>query len=774
MPVEIIDLLSSPDIALQVPAAAAPTRPKTKLPAPALSRPNVPTRALDYDTLDLTAGDNRLHHHHHPPPLHHAVPTQRLAPNRADPGRTSLASNFSPSSDDLFDCATFDLYKDKLDPRPAKRPRTSARPSATALSEGLPTANIHNTKTSGRAIERSASGPQRSTTTTAPVGWRGAGELQPAALKKWNSSADPIALSSDPFVSSPKQSASRDKENFIDLSLADDTFRGSPRLTKGKERDKVSSDPFSTPPRPVTAKGKAAASPPARRHQIPSSPLFVSCQPRRNSLSPPRSKAVKGKGKALEWDHLSSSAPEAGFRDDNWDMEVQPAKKGLSRSRSDGLDFDLGDLAAYDFGSDNDDEDLPDISGIRSSKSRSGSRKMSSKVTKRSFGLSRPPASVKTAAEKELERLEKDAAREVEKRRKQREKDEAKAQRQQEKERATALAEVNKVRNDKKISTPEMIVEIPSSLAPSLKLQVEELLKDLSVQSYSYASPVDNVVKWKRKVRAVFNEDQGHWEPIPERIEKENHAMVIIKAAEFIDLVLGPDGSDLEAHVLKMQRYHEDHTLIYLLEGLNPWMRNNRTKRNRQFQAAIRNAGAAPDAADAAAPPPSTQARRRKKDATPYIDEDILEDALLSLQVHHGALIHHTDAAVQTAQWVAVFTQHISTIPYRRQKDAANASAGFCMDSGQVRTGDDARDTYARILQSISRITEPISLGIVREFETVSELVRGLEREGPFVLEGIRKSANRDGAYSDRNVGQAASKRVWKVFTGMDETSTDI
>jgi len=96
------------------------------------------------------------------------------------------------------------------------------------------------------------------------------------------------------------------------------------------------------------------------------------------------------------------------------------------------------------------------------------------------------------------------------------------------------------------------------------------------------------------------------------------------------------------------------------------------------------------------------------------------------------------------------------------------------MDSGQVRTGDGPRETYVRLLQEISRVTAPIAYGIAGEFASLPALVRGLEEGGALTLEDCRKGSNRDGALSDRRVGQAVSRRLYKVFTGRDETSTDI
>ncbi|KAG7285140.1 hypothetical protein NEMBOFW57_009761 [Staphylotrichum longicolle] len=342
------------------------------------------------------------------------------------------------------------------------------------------------------------------------------------------------------------------------------------------------------------------------------------------------------------------------------------------------------------------------------------------------------------------------------------------------------MAEVNKIRTDKKVSTPEMIVDLPTTIDDTIKLQAETLLRDLDVNSTTWSSPVDNVVIWRRRVRSRYNDDLGHWEPIPERIDRENYAMVIIPAAQFVNLVLAEDEANLESHVLRMKRHFPNDTIIYLVQGLELWMRKNRNIRNRQFVSAVRSGLELPD--EQHPPPPSSQpqqqqqhAPRRRKPAAPqtYVDEETIEDALLQLQVLHGLLIHHTTVPLETARWIAVFTQHISTVPYRRQRDEAN-DAGFCMETGQVRTGDGARDTYVRMLQEIGRVTAPIAYGIAAEFGTVRRLVRGLEDGGPLRLEKVRKSVNKEGEASERTVGQAVSRRVYKIFTGRDETSTDI
>jgi crossover junction endonuclease EME1 len=433
------------------------------------------------------------------------------------------------------------------------------------------------------------------------------------------------------------------------------------------------------------------------------------------------------------------------------------------------------------------DDEFPDITNLATSKHRFNSLPRLPAVSTTAKPPRKPkPAGTKaksaepakSAVEKAKEKEEKTAAREAEKERKRLEKERAKEERVQEKARAAALAEVNKIRTDKKVATPEMIVDLPTTLDESVKLQAATLLRDLDVHSAAWPSPVENVVKWRRKVSSQYNSDLGHWEPVPERIERENYAMVVVPAAHFVSLVLGDETANLESHVLRMKCHFPNDTIIYLIEGLTLWLRKNRNVRNRQFVSAVHSGLEPTDDNDQQQPPSNTQQpqqQRKRKTATSqtYIDEDTIETSLLQLQVLHGVLIHHTTIPLETARWIAVFTQHISTVPYRRQRDAAN-DAGFCMETGQVRTGDGPRDTYVRMLQEIGRVTAPIAYGIAAEFGSVPALVRGLEDGGPLRLEKVRKSVNKDGEVSDRAVGQAVSRRVHKIFLGRDEASTDI
>ena len=565
-------------------------------------------------------------------------------------------------------------------------------------------------------------------------------------------------------------------------------FTSPPRLGIKPAKEKASffdsdDDPFASPPplgeirnAPGPRNAARSIADDVEIYDDSENNLFVSNVPKKTTKSrnPPDT--------AAGWDPISSSAP----------LPTAPVSrltkphKPIQRSYSEIITLDDSDDGPAPHAESSEDE-FPDITKLdvpnpltlasqRQDSARPRPRpQTSTKPRAPPTAPSKTPAAKKrTSEEVAREKEEKAAARvarEAEAERKKKEKAREKEEKALERQRASALAEVNKLRTDKKISTPEMIVDLPDTLKASTKLQAETLLKDLDVQADSWSSPVDNVVRWRRKVRCRYNEELGHWEPIPMRIEKENYAMVIVTAAEFVQRALATDGADLESHVLSMRREFPNHDFIYLIEGLTPWMRKNHNLRNQQFVSAVRSG--LPEEQ----PPSSTQQRRRKAAAAPaeYVDEALIEDALLQLQVLHGALIHHVAAPIETARWIAVFTQHISTVPYRRQREESNAAAAaFCMEAGQVRTGDGTRDTYVRMLQEIGRVTAPIAYGIAAEFGSVTKLVRGLEEEGPLRLEGVRKCANKDGAVSDRAVGQAVSRRVYKIFTGRDAASTEV
>lgn len=335
-------------------------------------------------------------------------------------------------------------------------------------------------------------------------------------------------------------------------------------------------------------------------------------------------------------------------------------------------------------------------------------------------------------------KAQKDRERQLEKERKQQLKEEKAKQKQLE----ADISEVNKLKVDKKESTPEMIIDLACSMEESsVGNQVVEFMKRLGVDHNFFPGSIPNAVKWRRKMNARYNEAAGHWEPCPFYIQDEKHVLCLVPAQDFVDMVIpSPDGEEresLDLHVLKIKSAYPDNTLIYLIEGLTTWMRKNRNSRNRAYQAEVLRQY------DQSAPEAPTTSRGRgrkpknKPETTPPVDDDTIEDALLALQVTHSCLIHHTNAPAESAEWIKNFTEHISTIPYRRERMEGN-DAAFCMDVGQVKSGEDKLDTFVKMLQEVNRVTASMAYGIAGQYPCATDLVRGMRMHGPTMLEDVK------------------------------------
>ncbi|OJK01645.1 hypothetical protein ASPACDRAFT_26502, partial [Aspergillus aculeatus ATCC 16872] len=413
------------------------------------------------------------------------------------------------------------------------------------------------------------------------------------------------------------------------------------------------------------------------------------------------------------------------------------------------------------------------------------------KTTTATTATSTSAAKDAKARERAVAKAQREQERQREKERKQR----LKGEKAREKQLAADIAEVNKLKVTKKESTPEMLIDLASTFeGTSVGNQTTEFMKHLGVELSFFASAIPNVVRWRRKVKATYNDTLGYWEPCAPHIRDEDeHVLCLVPAQEFVGMVLSSsssaspetDTTTLEQHIQTLKSAYPNRTPIYLIEGLTIWLRKNKNSRNKAYVAEVRRqydeAAAATAAASTDLTTTATTRRTRKKtqqttnkpEITPPIDDDTIEDALLDLQVTHACLIHHTAAPADSAEWIKTFTEHISTVPYRRERMAVNDSA-FCMDVGQVKPGENRSDTFVKMLQEVNRITASMAYGIAERYPSVLDLVRGMRREGPGLLEDVKKSANKNGALTDSRIGPAASRRLYKVFMGMDPSSTDV
>ena len=276
-----------------------------------------------------------------------------------------------------------------------------------------------------------------------------------------------------------------------------------------------------------------------------------------------------------------------------------------------------------------------------------------------------------TEEEKVVKAQEKQAAKEIRLAQKAKEKEVEKERRRiereekaREKQRIADLAEVNKAKTDKKETCMEMIVDLPISIEGArVDDQIKEFLKNQQIAATSYQSPVPNVIRWRRKVDSYFDEERGHRVAMPKEIRDEKHALCLVWAKEFVELATADpsqhESDTLEGHIRKLKTSYAGCTVIYIIEGIDAWMRKNKNARNRAYQAAVLKQ------ADESGTTSSSQHNSRRKQPDAPIDEDMIEDALLRLQIIEECLVHHTATPFESAQWVVNFTQHISQIPYK-------------------------------------------------------------------------------------------------------------
>lgn len=61
----------------------------------------------------------------------------------------------------------------------------------------------------------------------------------------------------------------------------------------------------------------------------------------------------------------------------------------------------------------------------------------------------------------------------------------------------------------------------------------------------------------------------------------------------------------------------------------------------------------------------------------------------------------------------------------------------FCMESGQIKSGNGVEDTFQKMLQHIQRVTPGVADAITARYKSVSALIRGFQQGGPNILEDL-------------------------------------
>jgi len=473
--------------------------------------------------------------------------------------------------------------------------------------------------------------------------------------------------------------------------------------------------------------------------------------------------------------------------DDDLDMRLGTAKQESTRAQKTAANpalplsaRTLEILAA--FKPDSDDSDLEIDNHPPPTKKRQPAAKRITTTTKASAPASRAastnPAATAAAAPKHRGLSEEEKARRTAEKAKKENaaqaKREAKEAAAAEKRREQELASFNKLRTSKKDSAHEMIVDISTALArDDVGTRLVGFLNDLGSEprptwQLTRIERDWKVVKWRRKVKAEYSTAHSMFVPLPqEEIRDEKHVLVHLTAKEFVELAYPEDEDallNLDTHVGIMKKLvpGTDAKVIYMIDGLAAYARKSKLAKNNIFRKQVLSAmGGAPATAPPRAAPPAR-----------IIDEEMLEDALLKLQVKHSCLIQQTAGSIESAEWVSILTGDISTIPYKTSRMIFDTS--FCTDVGQVKTGVGAMDTWSKMLQGIHRVTPAVANGITDRYPDTRSLIRAFDTRGEGALATVPLVATWNGAPSNRTVGMALSRRIFTVFTGRDVDCLDV
>ncbi|KAK9238316.1 hypothetical protein V1525DRAFT_401218 [Lipomyces kononenkoae] len=345
---------------------------------------------------------------------------------------------------------------------------------------------------------------------------------------------------------------------------------------------------------------------------------------------------------------------------------------------------------------------------------------------------------------------------EAERERKRKEKEQLSLERQRQHE----LAAVNKLKMSKKDTCAEMIVDIDADFAKTVSGQkLLSILVPLGIEvSTSWTSPTRNMIKWRRKVKAEYNDALGLFVPIPEEIRKECFILIVLTGVEFVDMVIE---NQLAENVTSIRRIYPDLKLIYMIEGLNSFFKKMTTQTQRQFNDMVQ---------DALGNSQNRTKKPRNEEGDLFVKvqgmynhrqhADVVEDSLIMLQVVYDCLVFHSTTSLDSAEWIAILTQDIGTIPYKNAR--MNLHETICMESGQVKAGTTTKDTFSQTLRQVKYITPGLSKGILDRYGTINEMMKALESRGSDAFMAI------GGEASSRKIGRTLANNLDFIFSATD------
>lgn len=202
------------------------------------------------------------------------------------------------------------------------------------------------------------------------------------------------------------------------------------------------------------------------------------------------------------------------------------------------------------------------------------------------------------------------------------------------------------------------MVYLPPTFPADLHDAVLNFLEPLGLDAREWHPPIPNVIKFVRKVQVEWDPEGLLFRPCEEKREEEKWIVLWMSGLEFVELVFDSTGVKLDLFIRRLKRCIQGAEPIIIVEGLAKEIKKQKTAEKRAHDRAVRGQLGNERAKVARNETPSTQGLLK-------IDEEVLENALIEIQLQHEVRVVHTDKTPDSAEWISILATDIATIPYR-------------------------------------------------------------------------------------------------------------
>ncbi|KAH8078270.1 hypothetical protein HD553DRAFT_146203 [Filobasidium floriforme] len=405
------------------------------------------------------------------------------------------------------------------------------------------------------------------------------------------------------------------------------------------------------------------------------------------------------------------------------------------------------------------------------------------------------------------------------------------AEKQAEKVNKKRSTEVNKLRTSKSETLREikMYLSHDLTIAPSPVAVVLPALRDKFREYFSEIEPLEEggfpgLIKFKRIVRANWDEGRGIWIPVDQEKEgwvEEGLVIVFIKADELVekirlhlDIKAGksqpgdvPHETTLEGWIEQLKddlkvtckpsrlttevppgqkppTYPRDREglpgIMLVIHGMKAYHSKTRSAAQREFAARTKAAlaeiegnGNAP-AADTGDKGKKKATSGKGKNQVPRLEKEDIERELVAIHLRHGWLQVQVDTPAEISEWLYNMSADLAIRPYKL------ISKSHTLPLGRENNLKASSKQHALelMLQEIPGVTPSGSVGIAEEWKSFRRLMEGFEKKAReegvgsarILLEGCKVRHLKTGVQNERNVGRAVSTHIHNALRESDPT----